>query len=76
METVTLSGNWQICLVKGVREKLGLKPRMRFIETIEDDRIVLKPIRSFTEVGASLKGLSCGKTTQDLINELKRDWEC
>ena len=75
METVTLSGNWQVCIVKEIRKKLGLKPQMKFIETIENDKIVLKPLRSLAEAGGSLKGLSGGKTTQEFVNELKNDWE-
>lgn len=75
MRTTTISEKWQVCILKDVREKLGLKPHQKLLEITRDNEIVLKPLPSMLELKGSLKGLSGKKSTQEIVDELDEDWE-
>ena len=77
MDCVTLSSKGQIVLMKSVRDKLGLKAGDKFIEKVENDQIVLKPVKSLVEMFGSLRneGDFKGKTTEEIMAEIKKGWE-
>jgi len=72
-----LSSKGQIVLMKGIREKMGLKAGDKLIERIEDNRIVLKPVAPLSELFGSLKdeGDFKGKKTDEIMAEIKRGWD-
>jgi bifunctional DNA-binding transcriptional regulator/antitoxin component of YhaV-PrlF toxin-antitoxin module len=63
--------------MKGVRDKLGLKAGDKLIEKVENDQIVLTPVKPLAELFGSLKnkGDFKGKTTEEIMAEIKRGWE-
>ncbi|MFH0862761.1 MAG: AbrB/MazE/SpoVT family DNA-binding domain-containing protein [Candidatus Altiarchaeota archaeon] len=76
MDCVTLSSKGQIVLIKDIREKLGLKAGDKFIEKVENDQIVLKPVKPLAELFGSLRneGDFKGKTTEEIMTEIKTGW--
>jgi AbrB family looped-hinge helix DNA binding protein len=56
METVTLSSKYQLVIPRRIREKLGLKPGVKFQVISIDDRIELIPVQPMSEMRGFLKG--------------------
>jgi len=77
MDCATLSSKGQIVLMKGIRDKMGLKAGDRFIEKVENNQIVLKPVKPLAEMFGSLKneGDFKGKTTDEIVAEIKKGWD-
>lgn len=65
VSTVTIKG--QVTIPVAIRESLGLKPRERVVFVKEGNRIYLKPIKSFLEMGGSLPS-----KRRFVINSMKR----
>ena len=63
---VTVSKRGYVVLPAGLRKQMGIKPGTRVILTREHDRIVLKPVSSFTERLSGLTAQSFGKTPEDI----------
>ena len=68
METInaTVSKRGYIVLPASLRKEMGIKPGTRVLLLKEGDRIILQPVRSFTQ---SLKGLtakSFGKSPTEI----------
>ena len=56
METVTLSSKYQLVIPRRIREKLGLKPGVKFQVISIDDRIELIPVQPMSSMRGFLKG--------------------
>ena len=71
----TLTSKGQIVIRSKLRKKLGLKPQQRFSERIEEGRIILEPLETPIELKGSLREMAEGKTTDELIKEVKEGWK-
>ena len=71
----TLSSKGQVVILKPIRERLGLRPNQKFREYIKNDKIVLEPVVPLTELGGSLAKLRKGKTSKQVIKEIKSGWK-
>ena len=67
MEIATLSTKYQLVIPRGVRERLGLRPGMRFTVLDKGGVLYLVPVRSMK----SYRGIAAGIRTRDLRE--KRD---
>ncbi|MFH1054705.1 MAG: AbrB/MazE/SpoVT family DNA-binding domain-containing protein [Candidatus Altiarchaeota archaeon] len=77
MDCVTLSSKGQIVLMKGVRDKLGLKAGDKLVETVQENSIVLRPVKSTKELFGVLKNSNGfrGKSTEDIVAEIDSGWK-
>ncbi len=71
----TMSLKGQIVILKEIRRRLNLKPNQKFREYIKNDKIILEPVISITELGGSLKNMGKGKTKKQIIQEIKSGWK-
>lgn len=71
----TLTSKGQVVISSRIREELGLKPHQKFVEHIEGNRVVLKPLETPEELKGSLKKMAEGKTTDEIMREIKEGWE-
>ncbi len=70
-----LTSKGQIVIRSRIRKKLGLKPRQRFSERIEEGRVILEPLETPIGLKGSLREMAEGKTTDELIKEVKEGWK-
>lgn len=70
----TLSSKGQIVIGGKIRKRLNLRPNQKFREYIVGRKIVIEPIPSLEELRGSLKALTKGKKTEDIIKEIKEGW--
>ncbi len=74
----TLSERGQVVIPKNIRQQLGLKKGTVLEVTVEDDKVVMKPVADAVRVRhwEDLKGLLKGKyTTDELLKERMKDRE-
>ncbi len=65
-----------IVLPKGIREKVGIREGMLLKVTIEDDKIVLKPLDLWNAVWGCGKGKgSAEEAEEELDREEEKFWE-
>lgn len=71
-----MSSKGQIVLMRGIREKLGLKAGDKLVETVQDNSIVLRPLKSTRELFGALKNSNGfkGKSTEDIVAEVDGGW--
>jgi AbrB family looped-hinge helix DNA binding protein len=58
METVTISPKFQVVIPKDIRERLKLRAGQKIQAIVDDDRIVLVPLRPMRKMRGFLKGIS------------------
>jgi len=63
MITAQLSDKGQITVPARVRRKLGMKPRSRVEIEVRDNELVLRPMKSVSELSGILHEYAKGKTT-------------
>ena len=68
METATLSTKFQLVLPRGARERLGLRPGMKFTVIAKGGVLYLVPQRPIR----SLRGIAAGTTPRGLRDEKDR----
>lgn len=74
-ETV-LSSKGQVVISKEIREQLGLKEKQKLLETVEDGKIVLRPVPSLHSLGGALKDSPLGKkSTDQIMREIDEGWD-
>lgn len=73
-ETV-LSTKGQVVIVKEIRASLDLRPNQKLRERVEGGKIIIEPIPPLKMLKGTLKTLGDGKTTDELIKEIKEGWE-
>jgi bifunctional DNA-binding transcriptional regulator/antitoxin component of YhaV-PrlF toxin-antitoxin module len=63
--------------MKGIREKLGLKAGDKLVETVRDNSIVLRPVKSTKELFGALKNFKGfkGKSTEEIVAEIDGSWK-
>jgi len=68
METITVkvSNRGYIVLPAPLRKALEIKPGARMLLSRENERLILTPVRSFTEKLAGLTKQAIGRTPQDV----------
>ena len=64
--TVKVSNRGYIVLPAPLRKALEIKPGARMLLSRENDRLILTPVRSFTEKLAGLTKQTIGRTPQDV----------
>jgi AbrB family looped-hinge helix DNA binding protein len=64
--TVKVSNRGYIVLPAPLRKALEIKPGARILLSRENDRLILTPVRSFTEKLAGLTKQTIGRTPQDV----------
>lgn len=69
-----MSSKGQVVISKEIRDRLGLSERQRFIEKVENQKIILMPIKKISELGGVLKGME-KKPTKEVIKEIKKGWD-
>ena len=57
METVTISPKFQVVIPKAIRERLELAPGQKVQAIIDENRIVLIPVRPVEEMRGFLRGI-------------------
>jgi len=57
METVTISPKFQVVIPKAIRERLELSPGQKVQAIIDENRIVLIPVRPVEEMRGFLRGI-------------------
>ena len=72
-----MSSKGQIVLMKGIREKMGLKAGDKLVETVQENSIVLRPVKSTKELFGALKNSKgfVGKNTDDIVAEINGGWK-
>lgn len=71
----TLTSKGQIVIGSKIRKKLGLKPRQKLVEHVRRGKIILEPVKTPIELGGSLRKMARGRTTEELMKEIKSGWE-
>ena len=71
----TLTSKGQVVIGSTARKKLGLRPKQRLVGRVEKGKIVLEPLETPLELRGSLKKIARGKTTDELMREVKEGWE-
>ena len=74
----TVSERGQVVIPKNIREQLGLKKGSVLEVTVEDDKVVMKPVANTVRARhwEDLKGLLKGKyTTKQFLEERQKDRE-
>jgi AbrB family looped-hinge helix DNA binding protein len=66
MATAMISSKWQITLPAAARRKLNLKPNTPIDVLVQDDQIVLRPVKTLTELYGVFHDYALGET---------QDWE-
>lgn len=61
MISVKISEKGQITLPVAVRRRLGLTPERRISVELRDDEVVLRPMRSISDVAGMFEGAARGK---------------
>lgn len=72
---VALTSKGQIVISSSIRKKLALKRGQRFIERVKDGKVILEPLETPLELKGALVEMAGGKTTDQLIKEVKEGWE-
>jgi AbrB family looped-hinge helix DNA binding protein len=74
MAIAVVSGKGQITLPAAARRKLGLKPRARVEIEAHDMEIVIRPLRSISDVAGIFRDAAKGKATDwnTIISETER----
>lgn len=55
MPTVTVSSKFQVVIPQAVREKIGIKPGQKLHVLVDNNQVILIPVRSVREARGSLK---------------------
>lgn len=63
MTVVRVSERGQISIPAAVRRKLGIKPKSRVRVEIRENEIIIKPVKSISEVAGIFHEYANGKTT-------------
>ena len=71
----SMSSKDQVVIAKKIREKLGLKPRQKFVEEVRGSQIVLKPVPSLSNLGGSLRHVAQKKTVREISRWIDTGWE-
>ncbi|MFH1722209.1 MAG: AbrB/MazE/SpoVT family DNA-binding domain-containing protein [Candidatus Altiarchaeota archaeon] len=76
MAFVTLSSKGQVVIRKDIRKRLGLAPGTRFIELVQGENVVLKPVKSTSELFGVLKNSESfkDKSTEEIQKEIDEGW--
>lgn len=72
-EVVTVTSKGQVALPVAVRKQLGVEKGTKMITLVRHGVILMKPIRSFSELGGILKDVD--KSARELVKEVRLDWE-
>lgn len=76
MDRTKMSSRGQVVIPKRIRQTLNLKEGTEFLVNLEDGRILLEPLKSFTE---ALRGLGKevwqGIDPTDYVNKERDAWE-
>ena len=71
-----LSSKGQVVISKEIRDRLGLKEKQKFRETVVDGKIVLAPVPSLYSLGGALKDSPLGKkSTEQIMKEIDEGWD-
>lgn len=70
-----MSSKGQIIIVKEIRDKLGLQENQKFIEKLQEKRIILEPVPSLSQLGGFLKTMGKNKKTIELVAEARKGWD-
>ena len=57
MDTVTVSAKYQVVIPLAARKQLSVRPGQKMQALVDDDRVVLIPVRPMREARGSLKGM-------------------
>ena len=71
----TLTSKGQIVIGSRIRKKLGLKPQQKLVGRIQKNKIIIEPVETPIELGGSLRKMAKGRTTEELMKEIKSGWE-
>jgi len=63
MTTVSVSERGQISIPASARKRLGIRPKSKVSVEVRDNEIVIKPVRSISEVAGIFREYAKGKTT-------------
>jgi len=63
MTTVTVSEKGQITLPAATRRRLRIKPKSLVEVEVRENEVVLRPVKSVSELSGSLRAYAEGKTT-------------
>ncbi len=63
-ESVTVSNRGYIILPAHIRKEMKIKPGTRILLSMEDNKVILQPVSSFTE---KISGLTSGCFSKDKI---------
>ena len=69
----SMSSKGQLVIAKEIREELGLKKNQRFIERIENGKVVLEPVSRLMELKGVLKGKT-SKSVKQIMQEIDEGW--
>ena len=69
-----MSSKGQIVISSSIRKKLELRKGQRFVERVEGGKVILEPLQTPIELRGMLKGMSDGKTTEEMVREVKEGW--
>ena len=72
---VTISNRGYIVLPARLRKEMNLKAGTRVLLTRENDKIILRPVYSFTEKLSGITRNSFGKTPQEVDEYLQKNRE-
>ena len=70
-----MSSKGQIIIVKEIRDKLGLKENQKFIEKIQEKKIILEPVPSLSQLGGFLEDMRKNKKITELVAESRKGWD-
>lgn len=71
----SMSPKGQVVISKKIRDKLGLRPKDKFVEKIKGSKIILEKVPSITELGGTLKGMMKNKTTEEIMRFIDEGWD-
>ena len=69
-----LSSKGQVIIVKEIRKMLNLQKNQRFMEKVENGKVVLIPVRKLSEMGGSIK-LKRKMSIEQIMKEVKEGWD-
>ena len=70
-----LTSKGQIIISSRIRSKLAFRRGQRFVEHVEDGKVILEPLETPLELKGALREMAEGKATEELIREVKGGWK-
>jgi AbrB family looped-hinge helix DNA binding protein len=74
MTTATLGDRYQLVIPRAERDRLGLRPRMKMMVSVEGQTIVIRPQAVHPLRGLG-RDLADGAEATDYVRSLRSEWE-